>query len=172
MWSLFKFYDRQWLKHNISDLSLHPTDNKKEAIIHRTNVIQRHINFWTCYQQLYMSIVSMLHSSMNPSPGAPQTLKPQDFPLYLPSALNHLNCNHCLMKHKWKLQQAQAHDALSELHSHLRLHSHIYKFKDKNLWGQAASTHAQNLIAHVEAKKDVAVAKYRCAHQVIESLSC
>ncbi|KAG2063192.1 hypothetical protein BDR04DRAFT_1164129 [Suillus decipiens] len=133
---------QQWLKHNISDLLLHPTDNQKEAIIHRTNALQRCINSWTRYQQLYMPIVSTLHSSMNPSPGAPQTLKLQDFPPHLPSALNHLNCNHRLMKHKWKLRQAQAHNALSELHSHLRLHSHIYKFKDKNLQGQAASTHA------------------------------
>jgi hypothetical protein len=172
MWSLFKCYDRQRLKHDISDLSLHPTDNQKEAIIHRTNALQRRIDSWTRYQQLYMPIVSTLRSSMNPSPGAPQTLKPQDFPLYLPSALNHLDCNHRLMKHEWKLRQAQAHNALSELRSHLRLRSHIYKFKDKNLRGQAASTRAQNLIARVEAKKDAAVVKYRRARQAIESLSC
>jgi hypothetical protein len=76
------------------------------------------------------------------------------------------------MKHEWKLRQAQAHDALSELRSHLHLRLHIYKFKDKNLRGQAASTRAQNLIARVEAKKDAAVAKYRRARQAIESLSC
>ncbi|KAG1852752.1 hypothetical protein DFJ58DRAFT_841788 [Suillus subalutaceus] len=40
----------------------------------------------------------------------------------------------------------------------------MYKFKDKNLRGQAASTHAQNLIARVEAKKDAAVEKYKCDH--------
>ncbi|KAG2740929.1 hypothetical protein P692DRAFT_20851259 [Suillus brevipes Sb2] len=163
---------QQRLKRDISDLSLHPTENQREAIIHRTNALQRRIDSWTRYQELYMPIVSTLRSSMNPSPGAPQTLKPQDFPLYLPSALNHLDCNHRLMKHEWKLQQAQAHDTLNELRSHLRLCLHIYKFKDKNLRGQAASTRAQNLIARIEAKKDAAVAKYRCARQVIESLSC
>ncbi|KAG1784916.1 uncharacterized protein HD556DRAFT_1435299 [Suillus plorans] len=164
---------QQRLKRDISDLSLHPTENQREAIIHRTNALQRRIDSWTRYQQLYMPIVSTLRSSTNPSPGSPQTLKPQDFPLYLPSALlNHLDCNHRLMKHEWKLRQAQAHDALNELRSHLRLCSHIYKFKDKNLRGQAASTRAQNLIARVKAKKDAAVARYRCARQAIESLSC
>ncbi|KAG1788974.1 uncharacterized protein HD556DRAFT_1311720 [Suillus plorans] len=102
---------QQRLKRDISDLSLHPTENQREAIIHRTNALQRRIDSWTHYQQLYMPI-------------------------------------------------AQAHDALNELRSHLRLRSHIYKFKDKNLWGQAASTRAQNLIARVEAKKDAAVARY------------
>ncbi|KAG2140526.1 uncharacterized protein EDB93DRAFT_1241867 [Suillus bovinus] len=148
-----------------NNLSLHPTENQREAIIHRTNALKRRINSWTHYQQLYMPIVSTLRSSTNPSPGSPQTLKLQDFPLYLPSALlNHLDCNHRLMKHEWKLRQAQAHDALNELCSHLCLY--------KNLRGQAASTHAQNLIAHVEAKKDAAVARYRCTRQAIESLSC
>jgi hypothetical protein len=47
----------------------------------------------------------------------------------------------------------------------------MYKFKDKNLRGQAASTHAQNLIARVEAKKDAGVEKYRCACWALESLS-
>lgn len=47
----------------------------------------------------------------------------------------------------------------------------MYKFKDKNLRGQAASTRAQNLIARVEAKKDAGVEKYRRARRALESLS-
>jgi hypothetical protein len=47
----------------------------------------------------------------------------------------------------------------------------MYKFKDKDLHGQAASTHAQNLIAHVEAKKDAGVKKYGCVRWALESLS-
>ncbi|KAG1839003.1 hypothetical protein C8R48DRAFT_751508 [Suillus tomentosus] len=157
---------QQRLKHDISDLSLHPTDKQKEAIIHRTNALQRRIDSWTRYQQLYMPIVSMLHSS-SLSASVPQVLlKLQDFPLYLLSALNYLDspvdCDLHLMEYEWQLWWAQAHDALNELRSHLRLRSHMYKFKDKNLRGQAASTRAQNLIARVEAKKDAAVEKYNC----------
>jgi hypothetical protein len=75
------------------------------------------------------------------------------------------------MEYEWELRQAQGHDALNELRSHLRLRSHMYKFKDKNLRGQASSTRAQNLIGRVEAKKDAAVEKYKRARQAMASLS-
>ncbi|KAG1839354.1 hypothetical protein F4604DRAFT_1885304 [Suillus subluteus] len=161
---------QQQLKCDISDLSLHPTDKQREAIIHRTNALQRCVDSWSRYQQLYMPIVSTLCSSTNSAPQA--LLKLQDLPLYLPSALKHFDCDHCLMQYEWELQQAQAHDALNELRSHLHLRSHMYKFKDKNLQGQVSSTHVQNLIWHVEAKKDAAVEKYKCACQAMASLSC
>ncbi|KAG1877638.1 hypothetical protein DFJ58DRAFT_712347 [Suillus subalutaceus] len=145
---------QQQLKHDISNLSFHPTDKQREAIIHRTNVLQRRVSdSWSRYQQLYMPIVSMLRSSTN------------NLPLYLPSALEHFDCDHCLMQYEWELWQAQACDALNELHSHLHLHSHMYKFKDKNLRGQ-------NLIGCVEAKKDAVVKKYKRARQAMASLSC
>ncbi|KAG1884562.1 hypothetical protein F4604DRAFT_1878640 [Suillus subluteus] len=151
---------QQRLKHDISNLSLHPMDKQREAIIHRTNALQRRVDSWSRYQQLYMPIVSTLHSSTNSAPQA--LLKPQDLPLYLPSALEHFNCNH----------QHRLVTALNKLHSHLRLRSHMYKFKDKNLRGQASSTRVQNLIGRVEAKKDAAVEKYKRARQAMASLSC
>ncbi|KAG1787814.1 uncharacterized protein HD556DRAFT_1312409 [Suillus plorans] len=128
---------QQRLKRDLADLSLHPTDKQREAIVHRSNTLQRRIDSWTRYQQLYMPIVSTLCLSADPSPNTPQAI---------------------------------AHDSLNELRSHLCLRSHMYKFKDKNLRGQAASTHAQNLIAHVEIKKDAAVEKYKHAHRALELL--
>ncbi|KAG2128668.1 uncharacterized protein EDB93DRAFT_1243527 [Suillus bovinus] len=99
-------------------------------------------------------------------------LKPQDFPLYLPSALSYFDqCHRHLMEYEWELRWAQAHDALHKLRSHLCLCLHMYKFKDKHLRGQAASTCAQNLIASVEAKKDAAADKYKRTRQALESLS-
>jgi hypothetical protein len=87
--------------------------------------------------------------------------KPQDY----------LDCDWCLMEYELEIRLAQAHDALNELHSQLRLRSHMYKFKDKHLRGQAASTRAQSLIASIEAKKDAATDKYKHAHRVLGSLS-
>lgn len=114
-----------------------------------------------------MPIVSMLHSSSLSASAPQELLKPQDFPLHLPSALNYLDSpvdwDLHLMEYEWKLWWAQAHNALNKLRSHLCLCSHMYKFKHKNLWGQAASTRMQNLITRVEAKKDVAVEKYKRA---------
>ncbi|KAG1769718.1 hypothetical protein EV702DRAFT_1181707 [Suillus placidus] len=163
---------QQRLKRDIANLSLHPTDKQREAIVHRTNALQRRIDSWTRYQQLYMPTVSTLRSSAEMSSSARQAaFKPQDFLLYLPSALNYLDCDRRLMEYEWEIRWAQAHDALNELRSHLRLRSHMYKFKDKHLRGQAASTRAHNLIASIEAKKDAAMDKYKRAHRALGSLS-
>lgn len=48
----------------------------------------------------------------------------------------------------------------------------MYKFKEKNIRGQAASTRAQALIAGVEAQKDASVNKYQHAHAALVALSC
>ncbi|KAG1818597.1 uncharacterized protein BJ212DRAFT_1446417 [Suillus subaureus] len=148
------------LKHDIANISLHPTNKQQETITNRTNALQRQINSWISIQELYMPIISALCSSTNYNASATKAaLKPHHLPLYLPSAIDTPELHH-----------VQAHNALNDICSHLCLCSHMYKFKDKNLCGQAASTHTQNLIACVEAKKDAAVDKYRHAHQALESL--
>ncbi|KAG1897430.1 uncharacterized protein F5891DRAFT_1129906 [Suillus fuscotomentosus] len=153
---------RQRLKHNIANVSLHPTDKQRVTITNRTNMLQRRIDSWTRIQELYMPIVSALRLSADSNASTTEAvLKPQHCPLYFPSAIDApLHCDQRLLEQEWELWHAQAHDALNEICSHLRLRSHMYKFKDKNLCGQAASTRAQNLIARVEAKKDAGVDKY------------
>ncbi|KAG1800908.1 uncharacterized protein HD556DRAFT_1430245 [Suillus plorans] len=132
---------QQRLHCDIANLSLHPTDKQKEMLTHCTNTLQCKIDTWTRVQELYMPIVSTLRSS-HLNPAAPTELKPQDFLLYLPSALDDtLHCDKQLRDNEWELCYAQALDALK-------------KFKEKNLRGQAASMHAQALIAQVEARKD------------------
>ncbi|KAG2127647.1 uncharacterized protein EDB93DRAFT_1243656 [Suillus bovinus] len=149
------------------------THKQRETITNRTNVLQRRIDSWICTQELYMPVVLALCSSANYNATTTDAvLKPQHLPLYLPSALDApVHCDQHLLEHEWELRHAQAHDALNEICSHLRLPLHIYKFKDKNLHGQAASTRAQNLITHVEAKKEAGVDKYRRAHRALESLN-
>lgn len=121
-YSSLKCYDRQRLKRDIANLSLHPTDKQREVIVHRTNALQRRIDSWTRYQQLYMPTVSPLRSSAEMSSNARQAaFKPQDFLLYLPSALDYLDCDRRLMEYEWEIRLAQAHDALNELRSQLRL---------------------------------------------------
>ncbi|KAG1825473.1 uncharacterized protein BJ212DRAFT_1443612 [Suillus subaureus] len=131
-----------------------------------TNTLQRWIDSWISIQEHYMPIVSVLHSSLNSTASASEAvLKPQHCHLYLPPSIDaHLHCDQWLLQHEWDLQHAQAHDALNEIHSHLCLCSHMYKFKDKNL-------HGQNLITCIEARKDTGVKKYKCACQALESLS-
>jgi hypothetical protein len=132
--------------------------------------LQRKIDTWACIQELYIPTVPALRSS-GPNSALPTSLKPQDFPLYLPSALNDIECDQRLRENEWELRYAQALDALNEVRSHLRLRSHMYKFKEKNIRGQAASTRAQALIAGVEARKDASVNKYRRARAALVALS-
>ncbi|KAG1851306.1 hypothetical protein DFJ58DRAFT_842195 [Suillus subalutaceus] len=149
---------QQRLKYDIANVSLRPTDKQQEAITNRTNALQRWIDSWISIQELYMPIVSALHSSVNSNTSAMEAvLKPQQLS--------------SLLQHEWELWHAQAHDALNEICSHLCLRSHMYKFKDKNLYGQVASTCTQNLIARVETKKDAGIEKYKRARQALESLS-
>ncbi|KAG2095920.1 uncharacterized protein F5147DRAFT_584384 [Suillus discolor] len=99
-------------------------------------------------------------------------LKPDAFKLWLPSELQPMTvCNESLAAHEWKLRHAQALDALTELRSHLRLRSHIYMYKDRNVRGQAASTCTQAIINGVELRKQVSVEKYRCACNALLTLS-
>ncbi|KAG1851559.1 hypothetical protein C8R48DRAFT_750003 [Suillus tomentosus] len=145
------------LRRDIAKLSLHPTDKQKETLTHHTNTLQCKIDTWACIQELYIPTVPALRSS-GPNSTLPTSLKPQDFPLYLLSALNDIECDQRL-------------HALNEVRSHLRLRSHMYKFKEKNIRGQAASTRAQALIAGVEARKDASVNKYRRARAALVALS-
>ncbi|KAG2108722.1 uncharacterized protein F5147DRAFT_745699 [Suillus discolor] len=162
---------QQCLRCDTANLSLHPTDKQKETLTHHTNTLQRKIDTWARVQELYMPIVPTLCSSAT-NPAAQDALKPQDFPLYLPSALdNALECDQQLCEYEWEMHYAQALDALNEVRSHLHLRSHMYKFKEKNLRGQAASTRAQALIAHVEARKDASVSKYRRACAALIALN-
>ncbi|KAG1856516.1 hypothetical protein C8R48DRAFT_749130 [Suillus tomentosus] len=158
------------LRRDIAKLSLHPTDKQKETLTHHTNTLQCKINTWACIQELYIPTVPALRSS-GPNSALPTSLKPQDFPLYLPSALNDIECDQRLCENEWELRYAQALDTLNKVRSHLCLRSHMYKFKEKNIRGQAASTHAQALIAGVEARKDASVNKYRHARAALVALS-
>ncbi|KAG2740851.1 hypothetical protein P692DRAFT_201842407 [Suillus brevipes Sb2] len=108
----------------------------------QTNTLQRRIDSWISIQELYMPIVSALHSSLNSTASASEAvLKPQHCHLYHPSSIDtHLHYDQRLLQHEWDLWHAQAHDALNEICSHL-------------------------------PKKDTGVEKYRHACQALESLS-
>ncbi|KAG2058310.1 hypothetical protein BDR06DRAFT_980537 [Suillus hirtellus] len=89
-------------------------------------------------------------------------LRPETFKLWLPSELEPTAmCNERLAAHEWELQHAQALDSLNKIHSHLRLQSHMYIYKNRNVRGQATSTCAQALIDGVKVRKQASVEKYR-----------
>ena len=120
-----------------------------------------------------MPAVSQLrHRTSNANVSNTTELKPEAFKLWLPSELQPTAaCDHRLAVHEWELRHVQALDALNEVRSHLRLRSHIYIFKDRNVRGQAASTRAQALIGSVELRKQASVDKYRRARNALLALS-
>jgi hypothetical protein len=118
-----------------------------------------------------MPVVCQLWHRSSEASGRPQELKPEEFNLWLPSQLPAgTPVDLTLAGHEWELCYTQALDALNEVRSHLRLRSHMYKYKDKNVCSQAGSTRAKKIIDAVESRKHTSVSKYRRARSALLSL--
>jgi hypothetical protein len=64
-------------------------------------------------------------------------ITPYDLPLHLLSSLSpRIPCTDKLRLYEFQLWEAQAHKALEELCQHLRLQTHMYKYKDRHIVGQ------------------------------------
>ncbi|PBK67752.1 hypothetical protein ARMSODRAFT_888498, partial [Armillaria solidipes] len=70
-------------------------------------------------------------------------------------------CSNKLLDYEFRLREAEAYECLATLHRLLIYRSHIYKFKDKNITGQAMSTRARATIKTIIANIDTAAARYR-----------
>ena len=98
-------------------------------------------------------------------------IAPYDLPLHLPSSLSRIPCTHKLCLYEFRLREAQAHEALEELRQHLRLRTHMYKYKDRHVVGQRANTRSQSSINRVQKKVDASAAKYGVARHALTMLS-
>ena len=92
-----------------------------------------------------------------------------DLPILLPSTIGQVavRLDPRLEDIKWRLREAQAHDALNDLHRHLRLSSHIFQYKDCFVRGQRENTRARNIIALAQEKVDADAERYRCARSPV-----
>lgn len=139
----------------------------------RKNALWRKIKTWTVVQHLYMPTVSVMrarddHDASDKTAERP----PQDLPLYLPSSLPpRTQCEHKLLQYEFRLQEAQGYEALENVHQHLRLRTHLYKHKDRNVSGQCANTRLQNLISRVQGKVNASTAMYTRARNALTRLS-
>ncbi|KAG1729978.1 uncharacterized protein EDB91DRAFT_1239163 [Suillus paluster] len=159
------------LRSSLANVSLHDTDNQKATTQTQITSLQRRLDVWARIQELYMPVVCQLRHQSSEASGKSQELKPEDFNLWLPSQLPAgTPVDQTLAGHKWELRYVQALDALNKVRSHLRLQSHMYKYKDKNVRGQVGSTRAKKIIDAVESRKHTSVLKYRCACSTLLSL--
>jgi len=139
----------------------------------RKNALQRKINVWMAVQHLYMPAVSAIRAREDQE-ASDSTVEraPHDLPLHLPSSLSERTpCALKLQEYEFRLREAQAYEALEDVRQHLRLRTHMYKCKDKNVIGQRANTRSQNLINRVQSKVNASAATYTRARNALTKLS-
>ena len=139
---IIAFIHRIRLKYNSGKLDGSATMLQLAKMQERKNTLHRKIKAWTAIQHLYMPEVSaMCVRADQAASDTSAEIAPFDLLLHLPSSLP--TCTTCLpilRQHESKLHKAQALEALDELRDHLRLRTHMYKYKDKNVVGQRANT--------------------------------
>ncbi|KAG1840386.1 hypothetical protein DFJ58DRAFT_732914 [Suillus subalutaceus] len=118
-----------------------------------------------------MLFVSLLVTSEEPC--SPSNSTPVEaLQLWLPSAIGPgTQCAAQLHIFEWKLCYTQANDALKDIRNLLHLRSHLYKFKDSNIIGQAANTHTRSTINKADAKVNMAAEHYKAARAALASLA-
>ncbi|KAI1784420.1 hypothetical protein LXA43DRAFT_901665, partial [Ganoderma leucocontextum] len=88
------------------------------------------------------------------------TLQAQNTTLFLPSAVcaRHV-VSTALLNHEWRLREAQAHDALSDLRRHLEVRAYV--FKDTHGRGEREDTRSKT--NSIQAKLALNTERYRAA---------
>lgn len=96
-----------------------------------------------------------------------------NIPLYLPSSLplRFRPASSKLRIYEFRLRRAQAYEALEELRRHLRLRTHMWHFKDRNVAGQRANTRSLGLLTRTQTKVAISTAKYVRARAAVLSLA-
>ncbi|KAF7972344.1 hypothetical protein HWV62_18114 [Athelia sp. TMB] len=161
------------LKANAKALNSSATSLQRSKVEERKNVLGRKVKSWTDIQQVYMPGVSVIRTRDEQATAAKsKAVEPFDIPLHLPSALSRrLRTSPKLFIYEFRLRTAQAYEALEELRRHLRLRTHIFHFKDRNVPGQRANTRSQNLVTRAQTKINASAAKYKRARASLHSIS-
>lgn len=167
--------NRNRLKSDCNALDASATTLQLTKIQERKNSLHRKINTWTRVQHLYMPEVSALRDRTDhEASDTTAPTEPYDTQLFLPSSLPRSTARACdtkLKRYEFRFREAQCYEALEELRAHLRLRTHMYKYKDRHLVGQSATTRCQNLLKKVMKQVDASAAKYRRARQAVAELS-
>ncbi|KAG1725657.1 hypothetical protein EDB19DRAFT_1897750 [Suillus lakei] len=161
--------DQQYL----AALGAHPTDHQLVKVLQHANALRRKIDVWQDIQLLYMPFVSRLRANED-CPRSPTDATPavEAINLWLPSGVGpDTPCSTQLYRFKWMLRCAQANDALRDIRNLLRLRSHLYKFKDNHIIGQAANTHARSTINKTDVKVSMAAERYEVARAALTTLA-
>ncbi|KAM6489208.1 hypothetical protein JOM56_015378 [Amanita muscaria] len=151
----------------------HANDLRRAKISEWSIRLQRRIEAWQEFQNLYMPGVAILRArSDQEAGGIPVTATNMD--LMLPSQalqVHHILCNTQLIEDEWELRLAQASDILHELQRLLLIRRQLYRSKQQYGTGQRHHTRSIVLIKNVQEKLDRAVERYRETHVKLVILS-
>ncbi|KAG0695571.1 hypothetical protein DFH29DRAFT_984920 [Suillus ampliporus] len=152
------------LEEQQAGLGVHATDNQEGGVLQRGGTLRWRIDAWAKMQELYMPFLAALRVSES-SVSNNMAVAPEAIKLWLLSQISRtVPCDTHLQAIEWKLQYAQAHDALHSLRSNLCAQTAILKYKDHNLRGQGANTRARNTLKAVEVRIEAAASTYEHAH--------
>ncbi len=160
---------RRKLADDVGSLGAHPTDLQRAKLLERQNALQRRIDGWRTIQQLFMPAVTTLIEQpqiVNDSP------LPQALPLFLPSkACTQVVVPRVLLEQEWRLRQAQAYDALTDLRGHLEVRAYIYRYKDEQVRGQREGLRSHDIVHGIENKIKIDKQRYRAAYAALTTLA-
>ena len=160
---------RRSLKVEAANIWQHSQDRQRTRLQLRSNALLRRITNWSKHSLLYLPGVAILRNS---SSDPEVEIKPHNISLWLPSQIKgQIKFDLNLARIKWKLRDAQAHEALDAVRHNLQIRTHLYKFKDRFIRGQSANTRARNLINSVEIRIAAAAEEYRAAYTALVSLA-
>ncbi|RDX40751.1 hypothetical protein OH76DRAFT_1459407 [Lentinus brumalis] len=150
------------MKADIKALGSHPTDLQQAKMLERRNVLQRKIDGWRSIQQLFTPGVASLVARPD---NIDSTLEAQNIQLFLPSTACITSVVPAvLLKHEWRLREAQAYDALGDMRGHL-------EYKDQHIRGQREHGKTIDLIKSIEAKVALDTSRYRAAYAALMTLA-
>ncbi|KAJ7447609.1 hypothetical protein B0H11DRAFT_1744856 [Mycena galericulata] len=178
--------NQRTLGFDMAAMGLHPTDDQQRKMVERTSKLRRKIESWIEHQQGFVPRVIWLRRREDAArayaarsqvvPG----VKVHDIKLWLPSnmmkvpgALRKLDSTWCpkdLQQYEYRLRVGQANESLHDIRRGLLVRAHLYKYKDKNIFGVKRSMRSNDKIDALDDLIRRAAAQYRAARAALVSL--
>ncbi|KAJ7506965.1 hypothetical protein B0H11DRAFT_1706458 [Mycena galericulata] len=178
--------NQRTLGFDMAAMGLHPTDDQQRKMVERTSKLRRKVESWIEHQQGFVPRVIWLRRREDAArayaacsqvvPG----VKVQDIKLWLPSnmmkmpgALRKLDSTWCpkdLQQYEYRLRIGQANESLHDIRRGLLVRAHLYKYKDKNIFGVKRSMRSNDKIDALDDLIRRAAAQYRAARTALVSL--
>ncbi|KAJ3537499.1 hypothetical protein NMY22_g5569 [Coprinellus aureogranulatus] len=166
-WGLDIEAEQRTVKRLAGQIWDHSQDRQLSRTQFRSNTLVRKIETWYRLLQLYIPGTALLRKR-----DSTVHVNAFDLPLWLPSQIgSQVSFDHRLGDIEYRLQTAQAHEALGNLRRNLQIRATLYDVKRRWMRGQGANTRALKAIATVQGRISAFRDEYRKARTAILSLA-